>query len=113
MGDLLATCMSPQSRNRHVGEQLGRGRKAKEVVSEMDQVAEGVFTAGVVVELAAEHGVEMPISSGVYAVIKGTRTAAEAAMVLMGRQTRPEPEAGNGKGSRLRRVWQFVRRSSR
>ncbi|MDE0115962.1 MAG: NAD(P)H-dependent glycerol-3-phosphate dehydrogenase [bacterium] len=126
MGDLLATCMSPQSRNRHVGEQLGRGRKLKEVLAEMDQVAEGVFTAGVVVELAAEHGVEMPISAEVHAVVKGRRTAAEASMVLMGRQARPEPEAArasrfrrlwpekaDSKGSRLRRVWQFARRSPR
>ena len=140
MGDLLATCMSPQSRNRHVGEQLGRGRKAKEVVAEMDQVAEGVSTAGVVVELAAEHGVEMPISAEVHAVIKGRRTVAEASMVLMGRQSRPEPEAarasrfrrlwpekwdsegsplrrlrpgdGESEGSRLRRLWPFSKRSS-
>ncbi|MXZ76802.1 MAG: NAD(P)H-dependent glycerol-3-phosphate dehydrogenase [Acidimicrobiia bacterium] len=113
MGDLLATCMSPQSRNRHVGEQLGRGRKLKEVLVEMDQVAEGVYTAGVVVELAAEHSVEMPISAEVFAVVKGTRTAARATRVLMGRQARPEPEDNNFKKSRLRRVWQFVRRSSR
>lgn len=113
MGDLLATCMSPQSRNRHVGEQLGRGRRAKEVVSEMDQVAEGVITAGVVVELAAEHGVEMPISSEVHSVIKGNRTAAEAAMVLMGRQSRREPEGVKAARSRLRRIWQFVKRSNR
>ncbi|WP_420637500.1 NAD(P)H-dependent glycerol-3-phosphate dehydrogenase [Candidatus Poriferisocius sp.] len=108
MGDLLATCMSPQSRNRHVGEQLGRGRKAKEVLAGLDQVAEGVFTAGVVVELAAEHGVEMPISAEVYAVIKGTRTAAEASMVLMGRQSRPEPEADPAHRSRLARAWRLV-----
>ena len=126
MGDLLATCMSPQSRNRHVGEQLGQGRKLKEILAEMDQVAEGVFTVGVVAELAAEHGVEMPISAEVHAVVKGRRTAAEASMVLMGRQARPEPEAArasrfrrlwpenaDSKEPRLRRVWQFVRRSSR
>lgn len=125
MGDLLATCMSPQSRNRHVGEQLGRGRRTREVLAEMDQVAEGVFTAGVVVELAAEHSVEMPISAEVHAVVKGRRTAAEATMVLMGRQARPEPEASRSSrfrrlwpektvsaGSRLRRAWQSIRRSS-
>lgn len=113
MGDLLATCMSPQSRNRHVGEQLGRGRKLKEVLAEMDQVAEGVYTAGVVVELAAEHSVEMPISAEVFAVVKGTRTAARATRVLMGRQARPEPEDNNFKMSRLRRIWRFVTRASR
>ena len=113
MGDLLATCMSPQSRNRHVGEQLGRGRKLKEVLAGMDQVAEGVYTAGVVVELAAEHSVEMPISAEVFAVVKGTRTAARATRVLMGRQTRPEPEDDNSQKSRLRRFWRFVTRVSR
>ncbi len=125
MGDLLATCMSPQSRNRHVGEQLGRGKKLKEILAEMDQVAEGVLTAGVVVELAAEHSVEMPISTEVHAVVKGRRTAAEATMVLMGRQARPEPEAArasrfrrlwpektDSKESRFRRVWRFARRSA-
>ncbi|WP_419917859.1 NAD(P)H-dependent glycerol-3-phosphate dehydrogenase [Candidatus Poriferisocius sp.] len=113
MGDLLATCMSPQSRNRHVGEQLGRGRRAREVVGEMDQVAEGVFTAGVVVELAGEHGVEMPISTEVHSVIEGARTAAEASMVLMGRQARPEPESAGSRRSRLHRAWRFLKRSNR
>ena len=52
MGDLVATCMSPQSRNRHVGEQLGRGRSLEEVLGEMRMVAEGVKTSSTVVELA-------------------------------------------------------------
>ncbi len=107
LGDLLATCMSSQSRNRYVGEQLGRGRRVKEVLAEMDQVAEGVSTAGVVVELAAEHGVEMPISAEVHAVIRGTRTAAEATMVLMGRQARSETDKARAKRSGFRRVWRF------
>ncbi|MEZ5165260.1 MAG: NAD(P)H-dependent glycerol-3-phosphate dehydrogenase [Acidimicrobiales bacterium] len=56
MGDLLATCMSPQSRNRYVGEQLGRGRTLDEIIDEMNQVAEGVKSARIVLELADEFG---------------------------------------------------------
>ena len=52
MGDLIATCVSPQSRNRYVGEQLGRGRKIDEIIAEMNQVAEGVKSCRVVLELA-------------------------------------------------------------
>ena len=57
MGDLIATCISPQSRNRYVGEQLGRGRTIDEVIEEMSMVAEGVKTSKVVMELAKEYGV--------------------------------------------------------
>src|SRR5207249_9232976 len=65
MGDLVATCMSRQSRNRHVGEQLGLGRSLDAIVTEMNMVAEGVKTARVVVELAQRVGVEMPIAEQV------------------------------------------------
>jgi len=78
MGDLIATCMSPQSRNRHVGEQLGRGRSIDEVIAEMKMVAEGVKTARVVMELADEHGIDMPISAEVYGVCHEGRTAEDA-----------------------------------
>lgn len=78
MGDLIATCMSPQSRNRHVGEQLGRGRTIEEVIAEMRMVAEGVKTCAVVVQLAQEHGIQMPISSEVRAVCHEGATAEEA-----------------------------------
>jgi len=65
MGDLIATCMSRQSRNRYVGEQLGRGRTIEEIIADMDMVAEGVKTSPVVMDLAREHGVDMPISAEV------------------------------------------------
>lgn len=90
MGDLIATCISPQSRNRHVGEQLGRGRSLDEVVAEMDMVAEGVKAAPVAVELAEEHGVEMPIAQSVAAVCAGERSAIEAYQALLARSSRPE-----------------------
>src|SRR2546427_10183032 len=56
MGDLIATCVSPQSRNRYVGEQLGKGRALAEILDEMTMVAEGVKTTGTVMELAKRHG---------------------------------------------------------
>lgn len=78
LGDLLATCMSPLSRNRHVGEQLGRGRKLDEIVGEMHMVAEGVHTCGLALELAKRHGVEMPIAREIHRVVHGEITALEA-----------------------------------
>lgn len=78
MGDLLATCMSPQSRNRHVGEQLGRGRSLDEIRAEMNQVAEGVKSAPIVCELAARHGVYMPIAEQMRACVQEGRTAMQA-----------------------------------
>lgn len=90
MGDLVATCISPQSRNRHVGEQLGRGRTVAEIVAEMSMVAEGVKTAPVAVELAREHRVEMPIAEQVAKVVAGECTAVDAYMGLLARDPRPE-----------------------
>ena len=69
MGDLIATCMSPQSRNRYVGEQLGRGRRLDEILVEMNMVAEGVKTAETVVQLAEQYGVTMPICASIHDVI--------------------------------------------
>jgi glycerol-3-phosphate dehydrogenase (NAD(P)+) len=78
MGDLMATCMSPQSRNRHVGEQLGRGRPLEEVLGEMRMVAEGVKTAATVVELADRQELHMPIARTINDVVSGRIRAADA-----------------------------------
>lgn len=78
VGDLVATCMSPQSRNRWVGEQLGKGRPLAEILAEMTMVAEGVKTAGTAMELAARHGIEMPICGVIQRVIDGEMTAIDA-----------------------------------
>ncbi|MEM7142942.1 MAG: NAD(P)H-dependent glycerol-3-phosphate dehydrogenase [Actinomycetota bacterium] len=78
MGDLLATCMSPQSRNRYVGEQLGKGRPLEEIIEEMSQVAEGVKTARIVLDLAAGYGVDMPIAREMKACVDEGRTAMQA-----------------------------------
>jgi glycerol-3-phosphate dehydrogenase (NAD(P)+) len=90
MGDLVATCISTQSRNRYVGEQLGRGRAIDDIIEEMSMVAEGVKTASVVMELAEQYGVEMPIAEQVYAVINEGRPATEAYKGLLGRAYRHE-----------------------
>lgn len=86
MGDLLATCMSPQSRNRHVGEQLGKGLTIEEITADMDQVAEGIKSAEVVLALAAEHDVCMPISKEVYACLAGLQDAKGAYRCLTQRE---------------------------
>lgn len=90
MGDLIATCISPQSRNRYVGEQLGKGRKIEEIVEEMHMVAEGVKTSKVVMELAAKYGVDLPIAASVHAVVHEGAPATEAYRGLLGRQHRSE-----------------------
>ncbi|MGH9136054.1 MAG: NAD(P)H-dependent glycerol-3-phosphate dehydrogenase [Acidimicrobiales bacterium] len=90
MGDLVATCSSPQSRNRYVGEQLGKGRTIEEIIAEMNQVAEGVKACKVAQELATEHEVEMPITEEVVAVCHEGRTAEQAYRGLLRRSTHRE-----------------------
>lgn len=90
MGDLIATCVSPQSRNRHVGEELGKGRSLDDIVAEMHMVAEGVKTARVVRDLARRCGVEMPIAEQVAAVVDGTTTVGDVMLALMRREAKPE-----------------------
>jgi len=68
MGDLMATCISLQSRNSSVGRELGAGRPIEDILADMDQVAEGVKAAKVVKELAERHDVFMPIAAQVYAI---------------------------------------------
>lgn len=90
MGDLVATCISRQSRNRHVGEQLGSGRTLEEIVADMKMVAEGVKTSRAVVELAARQGVEMPIAEQVVKVLYEGQRAVDMIPALMQREAKPE-----------------------
>ncbi len=94
MGDLIATCTSPLSRNRHVGVELGKGRKLEAIIADMHMVAEGVKSAPAVIALAARYGVEMPISRDVFDVIQGTKTPVEAFRGLTRIVARSEAEAG-------------------
>ena len=82
MGDLVVTCISPHSRNRRVGEELGAGRPLAEILAGMTMVAEGVKTAATVEELAARHGMEMPVCHTVYRVVHGDISAADAYLGL-------------------------------
>jgi glycerol-3-phosphate dehydrogenase (NAD(P)+) len=90
MGDLVATCISRQSRNRYVGEELGKGRSIEDITAEMNMVAEGVKTSRAVVDLAARHGIEMPIAEQVVAVLYEGKKAADVIPALMQRQAKPE-----------------------
>jgi glycerol-3-phosphate dehydrogenase (NAD(P)+) len=78
MGDLIATCMSPHSRNRAVGEQLGRGRNLDDILAEMHMVAEGVKTATVALALAERHQLDLPICTVIDQVVKGEIEPADA-----------------------------------
>ncbi|MHB8245828.1 MAG: NAD(P)H-dependent glycerol-3-phosphate dehydrogenase [Acidimicrobiales bacterium] len=71
MGDLIVTCMSPHSRNRRVGEQLGQGRPLEEVLEDMQMVAEGVKTAELVLDLAERHALDLPICRAINQVVRG------------------------------------------
>ncbi len=90
VGDLVATCISPRSRNRTVGFELGRGRSLDEVLIGMQMVAEGVKTAAPLVALATAHGVEMPIAEQIAAIVDGRATPAQALGSLMDRPARSE-----------------------
>jgi glycerol-3-phosphate dehydrogenase (NAD(P)+) len=78
MGDLIVTCTSQRSRNRHVGEQLGAGKPIDEIISSMNQVAEGVKAASVIMEFADKYGLNMPIAREVDAVISHGCTVEDA-----------------------------------
>lgn len=83
MGDLIVTCTSQRSRNRHVGEQLGTGKTIDEIIAAMNQVAEGVKAASVVMEFANKYGLNMPIAREVDAVINHGAIVEDAYRGLM------------------------------
>ena len=90
MGDLIATCSSTASRNTSVGVRLGQGETIEDIVASMSMVAEGVRSSAVVLELARQHGVDMPITEQVVAVCHESKSASAALVALMSRQARPE-----------------------
>ena len=90
MGDLIVTCMSKHSRNRYVGEQIGKGKKLIEVLKSMNMVAEGVETCRSVHELAIAHKVETPIVSAVYAILFEDKDPVKATYDLMTRDMKTE-----------------------
>jgi glycerol-3-phosphate dehydrogenase (NAD(P)+) len=90
MGDLIATAMSRHSRNRHVGERLGRGESIEQVLGAMVMVAEGVYTAKAARELGRTHGVDLPITDQVCAILLEGRAPREAMQALMTRDLKAE-----------------------
>jgi glycerol-3-phosphate dehydrogenase (NAD(P)+) len=83
LGDLIATCSSPQSRNRYVGERLGKGDRLEDILADMNMVAEGVKTAEIVLYLGERYGVRMPICEQIHRVVTGAATAVDAYAGLM------------------------------
>ena len=94
MGDLIATCTSPQSRNRHVGFELGKGRSLQEIIDDMVMVAEGVISAPTVMALGEQYGIEMPITRDVNSVLEGVRTPRQAFRGLLISTAGAESEPG-------------------
>ncbi len=94
MGDLLATCISPLSRNRQVGLQLGTGKPIDQIIEEMSMVAEGVKTSGVVIQLAEKYDIDVPIATQVYKVIQNECTVNDAFRGLIKREIGAESEPG-------------------
>lgn len=90
LGDLVLTCTGALSRNRHVGVELGKGRRLDEVLGDMKMVAEGVRTAAAALALGERHGVELPIACQMADVMAGRRTPVEALEELMVRRQRSE-----------------------
>jgi len=90
MGDLIVTCMSRHSRNRFVGEQIGKGKKLKEVLKSMEQVAEGVETTRSAKQLAAKIEIETPITNEVYKILFEDKDPVKATTDLMTRDMKTE-----------------------
>jgi glycerol-3-phosphate dehydrogenase (NAD(P)+) len=90
LGDLVLTCTGTLSRNRFVGQELGKGRSLKEITAGMHEIAEGVKTTLAVKRLAVRLGVEMPITNEVHAVLYEKRSARDGANELMARPLKDE-----------------------
>ncbi|HEY6945911.1 MAG TPA: NAD(P)H-dependent glycerol-3-phosphate dehydrogenase [Candidatus Acidoferrum sp.] len=90
LGDLVLTCTGALSRNRHVGIELGKGRKLPEILGEMRMVAEGVDTAAPLLALAREHGIEMPITEQVDAILHRGKSPKDAIREIMDRPLKRE-----------------------
>jgi glycerol-3-phosphate dehydrogenase (NAD(P)+) len=90
IGDLIVTCMSKHSRNRRVGEEIGKGRTLSDVLEEMVMVAEGVATTKSVCELGKHYNVDLPIVNEVYQVLFEEKNPVEATVDLMTRDAKEE-----------------------
>ena len=90
LGDLVTTCFSPQSRNRYVGEQLGKGKHIRQITSRMAMVAEGVTTVRAIFRLSRKHHLSMPLTEEVYRIIYRNKDPRLAVKDLMQRKLKSE-----------------------
>ena len=90
MGDLIVTCMSRHSRNRYVGEQIGKGKRLKDVLKSMEMVAEGVVTSKSAMQLAVKYEIETPITTEVYKILYEDKDPIKATTDLMTRDMKTE-----------------------
>jgi len=90
LGDLATTCISPYSRNRHFGEEIGKGKAFKEVLKESEMVVEGVATTQSAHDLAKKYNIEMPITAEIYKVIYENKDPKKAVFDLMTRPPKAE-----------------------
>lgn len=90
LGDLVTTCISSQSRNRHVGEQLGMGKSIQQILVSMEMVAEGVETVKAVHKLSQKYRIAMPITSEIYRIIYRHKNPLQAVLDLMSRKAKSE-----------------------
>lgn len=90
LGDLVVTCESRHSRNRFVGDQIGKGKKLKEILSEMKMIAEGVWSTESARQLAREHRIEMPIVEETYRILFDEKDPRQATLDLMTRDAKSE-----------------------
>jgi glycerol-3-phosphate dehydrogenase [NAD(P)+] len=90
MGDLIATCSSPMSRNYTVGSMLAKGKKINDILAELGSVAEGVKTSKAICELAQKLGIEVPVSNAIYEAVYTDITPEELLSKLMNRKLKEE-----------------------
>ncbi|MFZ2390396.1 MAG: NAD(P)H-dependent glycerol-3-phosphate dehydrogenase [Minisyncoccales bacterium] len=90
LGDLSTTCISPESRNRTLGEKIAKGQKLEDIVNSTASIIEGATTAEVVYQLSKKYKVDMPIVSSVYQVLYKNKTPKAALIEMMTRKRKPE-----------------------
>jgi len=90
LGDLVTTCISKQSRNRFVGEQIGQGKSLKQICKHMQMIAEGVATAKSAYALSLKYKVEMPITKEVYRLLYLNKSPSQVVRDLMTRKSKEE-----------------------
>jgi glycerol-3-phosphate dehydrogenase (NAD(P)+) len=98
VGDLMVTCFSGQSRNRTLGQRLGRGEKVADILASARTVTEGVPTARSACQCAQRFGIDAPITAEVFSVVHNGKPPMESLSTLLGRPPKPENESGRAAG---------------